>query len=191
MSNPLDKFTSHPEIAEKYNLNSWDDFKNTMLTKRAKGSEPMISAGQVFRCVVDRISKMTNELQSSVHVGLMMFEGNCYICCKSLFESDDSDALLRTHADHIVSHKYGGQGRAGNILLTHADCNNKKGSQKVEVFLGDGHPSLSIIKDFQTLYDYQPISSEKVEKISRMIETKLAVFMDEIITESIKIAESS
>lgn len=190
MSNDLpNELLNNSSMAEKYNLSSWSEFKDTELTKRSKRPESLKAVKNTLkRGSLDEACASGSDLQTSVRVGLMMFEGRCYLCLKPLVDGVSNDNPRKTQADHIIPHKHGGAGTAGNVLLTHADCNNRKASKTVEEFLGKNHPSLPIIADFQKLYGYQAVSQVKADRISKFIEDSFSEFSKSLVEGVRKIA---
>lgn len=189
MSNDLPKeLLKNSVIAETYNIESWSEFKDTELTKRSKGPESLTAVkNPLKRGVFDEIYATASDFQTSVRVGLMMFEGKCYLCGNPLVENAVNGDPKKTQADHIISHKHGGAGTAGNVVLTHAECNNKKGNKTVEEFLGSDHPSLAVIADFQRLYGYRSANQDKASRISEFIDDSFAEFIKFLIDGATKI----
>jgi hypothetical protein len=103
-------------------------------------------------------------------VGLAMFNGCCYLCNEPLYtETGETVSNVVIHADHIIPHNLGGTGSPGNLLAAHSTCNTNRGNTSIEEFFKNNPQQLKKVKDFQELYNYNPIDISVYNQIKEIV----------------------
>jgi hypothetical protein len=165
-------FNANPEIVNKYNLDeSWGNFSKVLPPKRGANKESLSDAKNAWvRAMLDKITPNSYSMTEAYRIGVTLFQGECYVCEKKLYNADGSKIIRENvQADHVISSTHGGIGTAGNLLAICINCNNAKSDSHFEDFLKNKPETISKIKDFQKLFNYSPIEcNELVNAKSRI-----------------------
>lgn len=160
--------------------------KGHAVSKRGKSPESISDAvSSTARAIQDKAMKSIQEndesIMASYHVGIGLFEGNCYLCGMKAFHNKKPfpSKSLTVQADHVIPPKYGGAGAPGHLLPAHAICNDAKGNELVENYLYDRAEPLRRIKLFQEHYNVR-VLAELPQKLKAIVYKHFIALQDEV-----------